>query len=118
MRLEFDVRDFAQPKPLSLWWSYPVHVPDVSGDLDGLFVDGDPRANLAQYRDGVSSGQKQIQHDDEISGAISAIVADGREPTIKAVADELAVSDRAIRKWIENSSAIVKDGKILKTERR
>lgn len=118
MRLEFDLRDFKQPKPLSIWWHYPIHIPDASGDLDGLLIDGDPRANLSQYQQGQTEEQRQAQHDTDMAMAINAITADGREPTIKAVGDELGVSDRAVRKWLEKSSAIVKDGKILKTEHR
>lgn len=118
MRLEFDLRDFKAPKPLSIWWHYPIHIPDVSGELDGLLVDGDPRGNLVQYQQGQTEEQRQAQHDADMTRAIKAIEADGREPNIKAVADELGVSDRAVRKWLENSSAIVKTGKILETERR
>lgn len=118
MRIEFDLRDFKQPKPLSIWWHYPIHIPDASGDLDGLLLDGDPRANLTQYQQGQTEEQRQAQHDADMAMAIHAITSDGREPTIKAVADELKVSDRAVRKWLEKSSSIVKDGKVLKTEHR
>ena len=118
MRLEFDLRDFKAPKPLSIWWHFPIHIPDVSGELEGLLVDGDPRANLVQYQTGQTEEQRQAQHDADMTRAIEAIQADGREPNIKAVADELGISDRAVRKWLENSSSVVKIGKILKTELR
>lgn len=113
MRLEFDLRDFKQPKPLSIWWHYPVHIPDHSGELDGLLVDGDPRGNLVQYQQGESEEARQEKRDSEMERAIGAIVADGREPTVKAVADELGVSDRAVRKWLEGSSKVLKNGRIL-----
>lgn len=118
MRLEFDLRDFRDPKPLSLWWHYPIHIPDASGELDGLLVDGDPRGNLVQYQSGQSKEQRQAQRDANMTRAINAIKADGREPTVQAVADELSVTDRTIREWLDNSSAIVKNGKILETENR
>lgn len=113
MRLEFDLRDFKQPKPLSLWWHYPVHILDASGELDGLLVDGDPRENLKQYNE-----PTQAQHDADMVRAIGAIVSDGQKPTVKAVADELGTNERNIRNWLLKSSVIVKEGAILKTETR
>ena len=113
MRLEFDLRDFKQPKPLSLWWRYPIHIPDMSGDLEGLLIDGDPRENLKQYNE-----PTQAQHDADMGRAISAITSDGRKPTVKAVADELGTNERNIRNWLLKSSSVVKDGAILKTETR
>lgn len=118
MRLEYDVRNFKQPKPLSVWWHYPIHIPDTSGELAGLLVDGDPRGNLAQYQSGQSEEQRQAQRDADMSRAIAAITADGREPTVKAVADELGVSDRSVRGWLDKSSTIIRNGRILKTENR
>lgn len=118
MRLEFDLRDFKQPKPLSIWWHYPIHIPDASGDLDGLLIDGDPKANLKQYQSGQSEEQRQAQNDADMTMAINAIVSDGREPSIRAVADELHKSEKTIRTWLEKSSEIVRDGKILKREVR
>ena len=123
MRLEFDLRDFKQPKPLSIWWHYPVHIPDASGELDGLLVDGDPRGNLAQYQGGQTDEQRQAQRDADMARAISAILADGREPTVKAVADELGVSDRSVRGWLDKSQSIIsvkggKGGKVLEVENR
>lgn len=118
MRLEFDLRDFKQPKPLSIWWHYPVHIPDASGELDGLLVDGDPRGNLAQYQGGQTDEQRQAQRDADMARAISAILADGREPTVKAVADELGVSDRSVRGWLDKSTTIAKNGKVLEMENR
>lgn len=118
MRLEYDLRDFKQPKPLSIWWHYPIHIPDASGELAGLLVDGDPRGNLAQYQTGQSEEQRQTQRDADMGRAIAAITADGREPTVKAVADELGVSDRSVRGWLDKSSTIVRNGRILGTENR
>ena len=118
MRIEADLRDFKNPKPFSMWWRYPVHIPDVSGELDGVCIDGDPRANLKQFADGKTPEQRQADRDGEIIAAIQAINRDGREPTIKAVADEMGVSDRAVRKWLEKSSVISKPGKVLEIEHR
>lgn len=118
MRLEYALRDFGQPKPLSMWWHFPIHIPDTSGELAGLLVDGDPRGNLAQYQSGQSEEQRRAQRDADMSRAIAAITADGREPTVKAVADELGVSDRSVRGWLDKSSTIVRNGRILETENR
>lgn len=118
MRLEYDVRNFKQPKPLSIWWHYPLHHPDTSGELAGLLVEGDPKGNLVQYQSGQTEEQRQAQRDADVGRAIAAITADGREPTVKAVADELGVSDRSVRGWVDKSSAIVRNGKILEMENR
>lgn len=114
MRLEFDLRDFKQPKPLSVWWHYPVHIPDLSGELDGLMVDGDPRANLAQYQGGLTAEQK----DAELERAINAIRADGREPTVAAVAHEIDKTDKTVRNWLADSKTVRRNGRVLETENR
>lgn len=118
MRLEFDLRDFRQPKPLSIWWDYPVHRPDLSGELDGVLLDGDTRANLVQFRDGVTAEQRNRKHDEDMERAINSILTDGREPTVQAVADEIGTSDRTIRTWLDKSATITRDGKMLKVEDR
>ena len=51
-QLEFVTRDFAEPKPIKIWFKYPIHVIDEKGTLNKSFSRGDPRANLRQYKDG------------------------------------------------------------------
>ena len=34
-RLEFVLRDFARPKPMDIWFRYPIHEEDASGALEG-----------------------------------------------------------------------------------
>ena len=51
-QLEFVTRDFAEPKPIKIWFKYPIHVIDDKDILRNSFSRGDPRGNLKQYKDG------------------------------------------------------------------
>lgn len=117
MRIEADLRDFASPKPLSLWWHYPIHIPDASGELDGLLIDGDTRAGLKNFSDGKTTEQRQADRDAELTSAITAITEDGREPTVKAVAEELGEPTANVYRWLKESKVVTKDGKNLSISR-
>lgn len=118
MRLEFDMRNYEQPVPLSIWWKYPRHITDVSGELSGCFIDGDPRANLKQYQPGETEDKRQSRNDEEIEQAIEAITADNEKATISAVARWLGRSDRTVRNWLDKSETIVNYGGVLKVKNR
>ncbi len=51
-QLEFVTRDFAEPKPIKIWFKYPIHIVDDKGVLNNSFSRGDPRGNLKQFKDG------------------------------------------------------------------
>lgn len=45
-RIESTLREFPDITPLNVWFEYPIHRIDTSGELAKLFADGDPRRNL------------------------------------------------------------------------
>lgn len=49
-RLEFTLREFAPPKPISLWFEYPIHWIDMTGELGALGEQGSPVGNLAKNK--------------------------------------------------------------------
>lgn len=118
MRLEFDLRNYEQPVPLSIWWKYPRHITDISGELDGCFIDGDPRANLKQYQSGETEDGRKSRNDEALEQAVEAITMRGEKPTVAAVAKELKTTERTVRNWLNVSGTVIKVGTILKTEDR
>lgn len=118
MRLEYDLRNYAQPKPLSIWWKYPRHWCDPSGELDGCHIEGDTRANLKQYQEGETKEIRKTRNDEEIAKAIENIVANGGKPTIAAVAKAISKSEKTIRNWLEDSDSVINYGGLLRVENR
>lgn len=119
MRIEFDLRNYKQPKPLSIWWNYPRHTTDMSAGLEGCFIDGDPRANLKQYQSSEDGRKSRSDENDEaLEQAVEAITMQGEKPTIAAVARRVGRSDRTVRNWLDKSEAIVNYGGVLKVKNR
>ena len=54
-QLEFVTRDFAEPRPIKIWFKYPIHVVDDKDILKNSFSRGDPRQNLKQYKEGTAT---------------------------------------------------------------
>jgi len=47
-RLECSLREFANFKPVNLWFDYPLHKADLAGVLNGIGAEGSVEANLAK----------------------------------------------------------------------
>ena len=47
-RLEFNLREFRNPKPLDIWFDYPIHYLDESNELSKIHPAGSWQANLSK----------------------------------------------------------------------
>ena len=45
-RIESSLREFANIKPINIWYEHPIHRVDTSGELARMFPEGDTRNNL------------------------------------------------------------------------
>lgn len=47
-RVTGSLREFKQINPINVWFNYPIHVVDTTGELEKQFLEGDTRNNLKQ----------------------------------------------------------------------
>ena len=99
-RLEFNLREFANPKPMDIWFEYPIHYSDESGELESVHPQGSWQANLAKSPNRTSPGSRASA----VSAAYYALNTDPKLPvTIKEMAEYMNVTERTARKWIEET---------------
>lgn len=118
-RLDGVLREFAPMKPKYLWFNYPIHVQDDTGDLKELSADGEKKKDINRATDArkKSAENKRLSKKDQLENAI--LLANGGDPvTVKHVADFLNAKENTVRKWLrENGYAINRnDGTIVEVE--
>lgn len=102
-RMEFSLREFASPKPVCMWFDYPVHTVDTAGVLDGAVADGEEESNLQR------SGKRERKV--TTAGLITpyldyTIRANPPRPwdkgcPISVLAEGLGVTERAVRGFLK-----------------
>ena len=99
-RIEGTLREFASFKPKSMWFEYPVHVPDETGALGDLHCEGEFEPTKRFRRTGESARRgretkakndrtKQDVKIDLMRDAIAECAADGVEPTRENVLERI-----------------------------
>lgn len=98
MKMEFNLREFASPEPLNMWFSFPLHVVDEAGILNMAPVEGSREANLMKSPNRTSTFERKQILDD----AFNAVQEDGvakfsamYKPT------NCQVSERTLKRYIE-----------------
>lgn len=120
-RLESSLREFPNIKPVNIWFEYPVHLVDESGELEKAYADGEMVStsinNLAK------SGQKNPQKADietEIDNAYESCKAFEGTPIVplKSMAEYLGLTVKAVRNRIQKmpDSYYVKNGLVFVSE--
>ena len=102
-RMDATLREFPRIEPVNLFFSYPLHELDASGALEN--------ANLEESERSMENGRelgnlaKRMRKKANINSLADAIKRDeefaGERKTQKEYADEFGVSERTIRRWIE-----------------
>ncbi len=111
-RLESSLREFANFKPVNIWFNYPLHTLDKKGVLEGIGAEGSVTANLAK-----SYKRKQTPESrkEEFDTAFDACLIDGY-CTTEELADYLGVSVRTIQKRVAefNECYLISKGNVYK----
>lgn len=115
-RMEFSLREFPNPRPLNIWFEYPVHRIDSSGDLKEAHAQGSRQANLSKSGRRNSSPEARKQEFDNAFAACSI----GDEPvTVMAIARYLGLGERTIKERInEYDDYYVKWGSVFRNEKK
>ena len=110
-RIEGTLREFKPFKPLNIWFEYPIHRIDDSGELEKLTpdCDKDPRQK------GRETQQKRKEAKmAQLEGAYNACLINGKV-TISDLAEYMGIAEKTVRRYITelpelevNNSEVVK----------
>ena len=105
-RMEFSLREFRSPKPVNLWFEYPLHRIDETGELEKLHPSGSAEGNLDM------SG-KRTTEDERLDNMITAWEFlnsvdpdDPHYPTIKDLAKYMDKSEKTIKRYVDEFSDV------------
>ena len=93
-RLECSLREFANFKPVNLWFDYPLHKADLTGVLSGIGAEGSVEANLAKSGKRKSTPESRKE---EFDNAYDALLGTDTSVPVKDLAEYLGISERTIR---------------------
>jgi RecA-family ATPase len=114
-RIEGTLREFPKFKPINLWFDYPIHRIDDIGTLSDIEPEGEkaPWQKKTTGKKKPTKAQKRKEIADELLTAYEACKING-EVTTWDLADYLNVSERTIRRKLENCPKLVcEDKKII-----
>lgn len=116
-RVEGTLREFAKFKPVDMWFNYPVHTVDNSGVLQDITLENKPawKNNFDKKK---SKDEKQKDRQKSFDTAYSAL-DDGSPVTISGMAEYLGVSDKTIKRRVEEFKKHYKieDNYVLKNDK-
>jgi RecA-family ATPase len=111
-RVSATLREFATPKPIDLFFRYPVHIPDMQGELARYKVEGeDPYLKQSEQRKKARADQVMADQETKIAlvrAAIEECSKAGLRPTRKNVLEQIgefngrAVTDGQLKRWTDS----------------
>ena len=109
-RLESSLREFPNIEPVNIWFEYPVHRVDKSGELSGAYAQGSKLGNLKNHTT-ENSRKRSIDNAYDICSINLPV-------TIDAMAKYLGVTARTVRDRVKEYSEkySIKYGCVLKNE--
>jgi hypothetical protein len=103
------LREFATPKPIDLFFRYPVHIPDTQGELARYKVEGeDPYLKQSEQRKKARAGQVMADQETKIAlvrAAIEECSKASLRPTRRNVLEQIGefngnpVTDGQVKSW-------------------
>ena len=108
-RVEFVLREFASPQPMNVYFDWPLHRIDTSGDLASLPQTGSAQANLSKSSKRNGSPEKRAV---DLDTAFQLNAYKGRAE-IKAIADYYNVGPRTVANWVKEGNKYETSGKYI-----
>lgn len=105
-RIDMTLREFPKPKPLNLWFEYPIHKPDRFGVLtDAQSDDTRPgqnyRKNFSKKQSPEQKAESRRQDFETRYYSLKSFNEDG-VVSLKELSEQLGKAERTVRRWIEN----------------
>lgn len=100
-RIEGTLREFKPFKPLNVWFEYPIHKLDDSGELDKLTPDRDK----APWQKGQETQRKRKEAKKaQLEDAYNACLINGKV-TISGMAEYMDITERSVRRYLKDDDA-------------
>ena len=109
-RLEFTTREFKPPKDINVYFRCPLHVLDVSGELEKMGAEGSPQANLAKGK----NGGKKITRE-TVAEAFNKLAMGADSVPLEFLAENLDVTEAALLRHIRGAKADLKKVYVIDT---
>ena len=112
--VECVTREFKKPKDRKVWFKFPLHIVDTSGQLDKFYPKGDIH-NAQKASPNYSTPESRKS---SLDGAFNILNIDGDGVTVKELADYLGKTERTIREYVKEFSNDYQNerGKVVKKE--
>ena len=99
-RIESSLREFANIKPINIWYEHPIHRVDLSGELTKLYADGDPLNNLSKSPNRTTADQRW----NDLNQAFEECSMGYKHVDINALAAAMGRNPRTVRDYIREFS--------------
>ena len=95
--VECVTREFKKPKDRKVWFKFPLHIVDTTGQLDKFYPKGDiHNAQKASPNYSTPDSRKE-----NLDTAFNVLSMDGKGVSVKELADYLGKSERTIREYVK-----------------
>lgn len=106
--IELTVREFQKPKPMTLWFDYPLHYADGSGILaDAMKKQREAAAWKGKLHPKKTKKQREEDRNKGLESAYDILASNGEPVTVKAIAEYVNQSDRTVRDHINKHKGFV-----------
>jgi AraC-like DNA-binding protein len=100
------LREFPKPKPLNLWFDYPIHKPDRDSILtDAQSDDTRPgqnyRKNFSKKQSPEQKAESRRQDFETHYYSLKSFTENG-VVSLKELSEQLGKAERTVRRWIED----------------
>ena len=107
--VECVTREFKKPKDRKVWFKFPLHIVDTSGQLDKFYPKGDIHNAVKNSPSAIKSRMKQQLPD------AYQLLDDGKGVSLEDLAQYFNVDKKTIRRWANNLDEFeVKDSIVYK----
>ena len=116
-RLEGTLREFPKFPPKNLWFRYPIHEEDTVGVLKDIQVDVDLKPYQRGAKQGHATQKKQVKAERADKNAQLVNLFDelgGGEVSLSDMADFIGVSEKTIRRRLEQCDGLFVDQNIVR----
>ena len=118
-RIDMTLREFPKPKPLNLWFDYPIH----KLDRDGVLTDAKSESEIPAYVKGIEGRKKQAANHrqstaEKFETAYSALCDEDHTPSMSEIATYFGKPITTIRDWAKRAGYTIDKnrGVVVKTE--
>ena len=91
-RLESSLREFPNILPVNLWFDYPIHRIDTTGELEASFAEGSPMANLSRSKKFTTREERRTSLENAFAACDMGVPV-----TVRDLATYLDLTERCVR---------------------